>query len=211
MSTAMRHAPILFLVALVGGSMASPRHARADDPCEGLEGAANGICIAATQGAKCDSEEPAASERACARLADAFRNQTGEEPPWLPQCNFVLPIDGLTMIWNGAFDLDVEAFRGEVGGTSLGVITMVIPGDVVTITGMAPATLSQWEIRDHNTRMRLGVSEFDVSCSDADMNGPEDCGKNQGDGLNNDPLLINDWLLEGVIDSDSGLHCTSSP
>jgi hypothetical protein len=54
-----------------------------------------------------------------------------------------------------------------------------------------------WEIFDVS-RVKIGESMFHVSCSDDDMDGVEDCGKNQGDGKGNDPGLVNDWLLEGM-------------
>jgi hypothetical protein len=54
----------------------------------------------------------------------------------------------------------------------------------------------------------IGFSNFHLSCSDPDLNGVEDCGKSQGDGKNDDPSLINDWLFEGVVDSDETLDCT---
>jgi len=41
------------------------------------------------------------------------------------------------------------------------------------------------------------------------MNGPEDCGNPQGDGKKNESKYINDWLLEGMVDSAGGvLDCT---
>ena len=54
----------------------------------------------------------------------------------------------------------------------------------------------------------LGTSEFHISCSDPNMNGVEDCGRNQGDGTNDDPSLINDWLLEGIVGGNGSLECT---
>jgi len=45
---------------------------------------------------------------------------------------------------------------------------------------------------------KIGESLFHLSCSDPDMNGPEDCGTRQGDGRKNDSKLINDWLFAGM-------------
>jgi hypothetical protein len=54
-----------------------------------------------------------------------------------------------------------------------------------------------------------GVSRFHVSCSDSEMNGPEDCGKPAGDGKDNVSARINDWLFEGMSgNSGSPLACT---
>ena len=55
----------------------------------------------------------------------------------------------------------------------------------------------------------LGVSQFHTSCLDQNMNSIEDCGRNLGDGKNDDPGLINDWLLEGMV-GDETLDCTPS-
>ncbi|NIO19348.1 MAG: hypothetical protein GTN76_01030 [Candidatus Aenigmarchaeota archaeon] len=42
--------------------------------------------MAATAGARCNSEEPSATSNACERLASQYRDETGEEPPWIPSC-----------------------------------------------------------------------------------------------------------------------------
>ena len=39
------------------------------------------------------------------------------------------------------------------------------------------------------------------------MNGPEDCGQPQGNGKGDDPVLLNDWLFEGMS-GDLTLDCT---
>ena len=56
--------------------------------------------------------------------------------------------------------------------------------------------------------MKLGESKFDLSCNDTSMNGLEDCGKNNGNLKYNYSSLINDWLLEGMKDSNETLACT---
>lgn len=59
----------------------------AADACEGLSGAAKGICNAATVKNKCTGEGASANEQACSKLADNYRKVTeGQEPPWLIQC-----------------------------------------------------------------------------------------------------------------------------
>jgi hypothetical protein len=55
---------------------------------------------------------------------------------------------------------------------------------------------------------QIGTSIFHLSCSDQDMNGPEDCNARQGDGKSNDASLLNDWLLEGIVDAGGELDCT---
>jgi hypothetical protein len=137
------------------------------------------------------------------------------------------PIDELTMIWNGSVIVDVEAFKGRVGGESLGTVSDVAPGDEVTISGYAGSPNDVfWEIFTARTNEKLGESSFHLSCSDRDMNGPEDCGKAQGDGKSknsmkktkkkskkkkgptSDEALLNDWILEGMVDAHGDFNCT---
>ena len=69
-----------------------------------------------------------------------------------------------------------------------------------------------WEIFDAtipSSPVKIGESEFHISCSDSNMNGVEDCDKNQGDGKSDAPGLINQCLLEGMS-GDQTLECTPS-
>ena len=72
---------ILMVVALIVGIFSNPVVAQ-EDVCEGLTGKAKGLCTAATK-ANCEQIEPSASTQACERLANLYRDATGEEPPWL--------------------------------------------------------------------------------------------------------------------------------
>ncbi len=118
------------------------------------------------------------------------------------------PINELTMIWNGTQTVNVEAWKGTVGSTSLGTVTGVAPGDEVVFTGFAGSPNDvYWEIFDASTNNTLGKSVFHVSCSDPDMNGIEDCGKAEGDGKGKSGVL-NDWLLEGMVGSKGALSCS---
>ena len=88
-------------------------------------------------------------------------------------------------------------------------IDNITPGDEVAIAGFAGSPNDvYWEIFDAGTGVKLGESKFHLSCSDSDMNGVEDCGKNQGDGKSNELGLINDWLLERIKDEGGALDCT---
>lgn len=125
------------------------------------------------------------------------------ETPW----DCTKPIDALTMIWNGSQAIEVEAWKGPVGSTSLGVQNSV-PGQEITFAGFAGSPNDVfWEIFD-TSGAKLGESSFHLSCSDSDMNGAEDCGKAQGNGKSNDAGLINDWILEGVVDAGGLLDCS---
>lgn len=118
------------------------------------------------------------------------------------------PIDELTMIWDGVQTIGVKAWKGSVGSTLLADIGNIIPGEEVTVSGHAGSPNDvTWEIFSNGTTNKIGESIFHVSCSDGEMNGAEDCGKHQGNGKDNDAGLINDWLFEGMVDSDETLDC----
>ena len=53
------------------------------DTCDGLTGQALGLC---TAGVAVGCEEGTGNAQACSRLENAFRDATGEEPPWLASC-----------------------------------------------------------------------------------------------------------------------------
>ncbi len=120
------------------------------------------------------------------------------------------PINELTMIWNGsAPTVWVTAWKGAVGSTALATLQPVSRGAALTVSGFAGSPNDvYWEIfSDPAGTNKLGVSTFHLSCSDADMNGADDCGKPQGDGKGKIGFL-NDWLLKGLVDSDETLVCT---
>ncbi|WDE07685.1 hypothetical protein SG34_012775 [Thalassomonas viridans] len=96
-------------------------------------------------------------------------------------CKDAKPIDQLTMIWNGTKTIDVVAHYGKVKDPVLARVDNVAPGDEVTISGFAGAGNDiEWELFKAGTHKLLGKSKFHLSCSDKNMNGPEDCGKPQG-------------------------------
>jgi hypothetical protein len=66
-----------------------------------------------------------------------------------------------------------------------------------------------WDIRGAGLS---GSSKFHVSCSDQDMNGPEDCGAPMGDGKDNTQGDVNLWLFEGMQGTNGvGLDCSELP
>lgn len=119
------------------------------------------------------------------------------------------PIKGFTMIWYGAQAIRVKAWKGKPDSTLLDEIDNIEPGDEVTVDGFTgkPNDVT-WEIFEAGTENKIGESKFHLSCSDPDMNDPEDCGKPQGDGKKNELKYINDWLLEGMVDKTSSFDCT---
>ena len=139
-------------------------------------------------------------------------------PPPPPPFECKGKIKELTMIWDGDKNIsEIAVYRDKydpknpeknlmyniIGGP-------IRRGDNVAATGYVAANAKNdvdWLItfEDGTT----GISRFHLSCSDKDMNGPEDCGKPQGDGKKNKSNCINDWVLEGMVDSAEGiLDCT---
>ena len=96
-----------------------------------------------------------------------------------------------------------------MGSDLLADIDNIQIGDEVSVSGYTGSPNDVcWEVFQAGTVNLIGLSNFHVSCSDQEMNGPKDCGNREGNGKNNDPGLINDWLLEGIVDEGGELDCT---
>ena len=122
-------------------------------------------------------------------------------------CKDAKPINEISMIWNGLQNVKIKAWKGSVGSTLLATIDNIKPGDKVTVTGYAGSPNDViWEIFNAGTTVKIGSSTFHLSCSDADMNGSEDCGKQEGDGKGLSGY-INNWLLAGMAGNDQRLVC----
>ena len=131
-------------------------------------------------------------------------------------CKDVKPIDNLTMIWNGSTNIrNITVYSDKYDPkdpTKNLMYTIEGPigrGDIVTATGYVAAKAPNdvdWLItfEDGTT----GISRFHRSCSDKDMNGPEDCGKYEGNAKTTDPGFINLWLFEGMSGNGLTLSCT---
>jgi hypothetical protein len=101
-------------------------------------------------------------------------------------CNDAKPINCLTMIWTGTETVDVVAHKGKLDKPVLATVTNVEPGEEITICGFAGCGNDiEWEMFQTGTSQSIGKSRFHVSCSDSEMNGPEDCGNLEGNGKDN--------------------------
>ena len=117
-------------------------------------------------------------------------------------CSVSMPFSTLFLVCNGSSVINVITELDQE-------INNINPGDFVSITTLNAGHDFSIKISGDDF---IGSSEFHISCSDDDMNGPEDCGKLQGDGKGNDSSRINEWLLEGMEgDNGSGFHCTILP
>ena len=111
-------------------------------------------------------------------------------------------------IWSGTDSVEVEAFKGDSDDQSLGS-QVVGAGAEISFSGFAGSPNDvYWYIYDAESGNFLGESTFHLSCSDENMNGPEDCGKLQGNGKDDTSSLINQWQLEGIVDGGGTLNCT---
>jgi hypothetical protein len=127
--------------------------------------------------------------------------------------NCTKPIDTLTFVWDGVElvnGVTVKAYKGDPSTELLDTVENVEVGTEVKVTGYAGSPNDVYfEIFDSSLGdYQIGTSIFHLSCSDQDMNGPEDCTARQGDGKSNDAGLLNDWLLEGIVDAGGELDCT---
>src|SRR6185503_12035052 len=103
------------------------------------------------------------------------------------------------MKWTGSAAINVVAHYGNAGAAVIKTVNNVAPGDVVVVNGYASSPNDViWEILDAGTGAKIGDSLFHLSCSDADMNGSEDCGKLQGNGKTTTASYINQWQLVGM-------------
>jgi hypothetical protein len=125
-----------------------------------------------------------------------------------PQGSFTCwgDIDDVTVVWDGTQTVDVKAWKGSVGGVLLGQYVGVAPGEAITVSGLGSSE-STWEIFLAGGA-KIGESKIDPSCEDKNMNGVEDCGKNEGNGKYDLPDKINTWLLDGLKDNNDNLDCT---
>ena len=125
-------------------------------------------------------------------------------------CSDAKPIDTMVVIWNGpAEPVTVKAWNGAIGTGVAQVINNVYKGNEVKFTrsGTYPNDV-YFQIFDA-AGVEIGRSTFHLSCSDVDMNGPEDCGKIAGDGKAVAGYQ-NWWIFDGMAGNGMVLDCTPS-
>jgi uncharacterized repeat protein (TIGR01451 family) len=148
-----------------------------------------------------------ASGSVCTPGTDQLTVNVTAPPPGSFYCSE--PIKELTLTWNGSQTVDVRAWSGpENYSTLLDGFEDVAPGQSITVTGLSASSFPTFEILHATTQAKLGESTFDLWCNDPSMNSLEDCGKNVGNLKFDFPYLNNDWLLEGMVDSNETLACT---
>ncbi len=139
-------------------------------------------------------------------------------PPPSFDCSGAKPILSFKVRWNGATSpIWVKAWNGSIAGKGVAMTTFgpVNSGDVVTFTRSSSSTPNDvyfeiFSCAAMTSACKLGNSTFHLSCSDSDMNGPEDCGKPEGDGKGGSGY-INTWAFEGMAGASQGFECTTMP
>ncbi|WP_371375149.1 hypothetical protein [Thalassotalea aquiviva] len=148
------------------------------------------------------------SDRLNLFLLDGMTGETGSfacgldntgvvEPTAAPQpidCSDIKDITSLSMIWNGASGVDIETENGQL-------FSNVQNGNKIT-----------FDVLENDTDLFIsgavtGTSRFHKSCSDADMDGNNDCGTAQGNGKDNNSGLVNSFLLDGMTGVNGSFSC----
>jgi hypothetical protein len=125
------------------------------------------------------------------------------------------PITSLSMQWNGPACVRIAGTAGASPATPFD-IDGICPGDAITVSGYNGNQGNDvfWNIYTAGTTGTnglLGQSTFRLSCSDGDMNGPEDCGNTEGDatgtGVCSPAPCINQWTFNGMAGGGQTLDC----
>jgi uncharacterized repeat protein (TIGR01451 family) len=124
-------------------------------------------------------------------------------------CKDAKPISELTVRWDGSVTVWIRAWNGKIGTGTPQVFNAVAPGQRVTFTrsGSFPNDVFFEVFTNAAMTAKLGESTFHLSCSDSDMDGPEDCGKAAGDGKGKGSFL-NTFVFDGMAGSGQRLQCT---
>jgi hypothetical protein len=110
------------------------------------------------------------------------------------------------LIWDGEGQVRVE------GQDTIPVNGLVNPGDSIKLINLSGDNDQEVTIFDAASGNEIGISMFHISCSDPDMNSPDDCGSQQGNGKKDAGGLVNTWLLGGLKSSGGTVFdCASLP
>jgi len=112
-------------------------------------------------------------------------------------------ITSLSLVWNGNGPVTVSA---RTSGLILQAPSTVNPGDRITLSTSGDKFKPNDQVINVVGAGGSGFSEFHMSCSDNDMNSPDDCGKLQGNGKGNDDG-INFWLIASLVAESGGFQC----
>ena len=71
----------------------------------------------------------------------------------------------------------------------------------------SPALKSGDVLAHYEVGEKIGETKFHLSCSDDDMDGPEDFGKPAGNGKDSDEAYLNSWTFRGMVAAGQSLVC----
>jgi hypothetical protein len=142
---------------------------------------------------------------------EPFPTET-EECEFTPQpdggnCDDIKDITGLTLVWNGPNGVNIVSEVGQV-------IDNIQNGDIIFLDTPKDDTGNDVEV--FLSGAVSGISQFHISCSDDDMDGPEDCGTAQGNGKGNESEIdgmptVNDWVFGGMTGEKGSFGCPGFP
>lgn len=137
---------------------------------------------------------------ATCEASDSVTVKRNPPPPPPVSCSDIKDITAVSVVWTGPETVKVVMESGEM-------FENVMTGNKITFQEANTGKDVEMSILEAVTSTLLGKSKFHVSCSDEDMNGSEDCGKNQGDGKDDDDSLNNEWLLDGMTGENGSFNC----
>lgn len=127
------------------------------------------------------------------------------EKPLETTCKDMKPIDALALTWTGGPDQDITIAKinvwhseiGRAGNPPFMTFEDIAPGKQIIIERLAEDNPQDivLELLDAAGNS-IGNSMFHISCSEEDLNGPEDCGKTIGGGINGGGLK--EWIFNGM-------------
>jgi len=115
-------------------------------------------------------------------------------------CKEIKDLTELTMIWNGADGTTATTAAGQV-------FEDLQKGNRITFTVDKDIYGNDFALYLTAAGGVTSTSLFHLSCSDPDMDGSDDCGKDQGDGKNNTDPDSNLWLLDGMSGNNGSFEC----
>ena len=129
---------------------------------------------------------------------DSVTVEIAPPPPPPVTCSDIKDLTSLRLVWDGPDGVNLESEVGQV-------ITGINRGDIIVL--QTPKADTGNDVDVFLTGAVDGQSQFHISCSDAQMNGNEDCGAAQGNGKGDDTSLVNQWLLDGMTGQNGSFTC----
>ena len=182
-----------------------------EDVCDGQVGAAYGLCAAYCEAMDCDSDNPKASEKACAKVEAKYMNKTGMVPPCKDLCADVTCPDGETCSDGVCFcGEDTTCASGEV--CEEGVCTPEDPCADVTCPAGEACVDGECRCGEEPTCAQLEICQegecidqcaelaavAECPCDYFDVPKTEECWTTQSGDANFTPCINGDCICNGI-------------